>query len=149
MKYFHLVNLFILAFSPLFCISAYSQPTIEWQKTYGGSNNDWDSKIIRTADHGYLLFGSSNSNDKDVSGNHGFYDFWLVRTDSTGTIAWTKSFGGTKNDYAKCALSTTDGGFIITGSSESSDGDLTLNKNLTDLWVLRFAGMAIFLRWQR
>jgi hypothetical protein len=147
MKYYYPLHFYLFTFLALFCTAAFSQPVIEWQKTYGGSNNDWDSKIIRTSDHGYLLFGSSNSNDKDVSGNHGFYDFWLVRTDSTGNIAWTKSFGGTKNDFAKCALTTTDGGFIIAGSSESNDGDLTKNQGLTDLWIIKITEAGL-LEWQ-
>ena len=56
--------------------------TIEWEQTYGGSGIDWLSSIIPTSDGGYLLGGATSSNDGDVqSGNHGDFDYWVVKLD--------------------------------------------------------------------
>ena len=49
-------------------------PSIIWQKSLGGSNNDKANCIIRTVDNGFLIVGSTNSNNGDVSGYHGGTD---------------------------------------------------------------------------
>jgi hypothetical protein len=53
--------------------------TIEWQKTLGGTDQDQGRSILQTSDNGFMIAGGSDSNDGDVSGNHGSYDFWLVK----------------------------------------------------------------------
>ena len=52
---------------------------IQWVKSLGGSENEFMGNIIQTADDGYLLNGGSESNDGDVSGNHGLYDMWVIK----------------------------------------------------------------------
>lgn len=147
MKRVYPLLLLTYVFSALLFFTSNSQPAISWQDTYGGSNSDWDSKVISTSDDGLLIFGSSNSDDKDVSSNHGFYDFWVVRTDYSGNIFWENNYGGSKNDYAKCAVETSDGGYIIAGSTESNDSDLTQNKGLTDIWIIKISSIGD-LDWQ-
>lgn len=52
-------------------------PAIEWQKSLGGTGDEYASSIIQTADGGYVIAASSNSNNGNVTGNHGNYDYWL------------------------------------------------------------------------
>ena len=104
--------------------NSYSQnPNIEWQKCFGGTNSEGVSDLIKTFDGNYLAVGVSNSNDIDVSGNHGGFDYWVVKFDSVGTLEWQKSYGGNVADYAFCIRQTADAGFIVTGLSSSYNGN--------------------------
>ena len=66
---------------------------LEWQKTYGGSDDERASDLIQTNDGGYAVIGKSKSEDGDVSENAGYEDFWIIKLDSYGSILWQKSFG--------------------------------------------------------
>lgn len=74
------------------CLIVQSKTTFsqifELQKNYGGSGNDVANSITRTSDNGLVVAGSSISTDGDVSGNHGGYDYWVIKTDSNGVLQW-------------------------------------------------------------
>ena len=73
-----------------------------WQKNYGGSDDDYLNSIVESKEGGYLLTGSSLSNDKDAVGNHGLYsDILAVKIDDTGKIEWRKMYGGSSGE-ARC-----------------------------------------------
>ncbi len=108
-----------------------------WQKSLGGSGDDGANCIQQTFDGGFIAAGWSTSNDGDVSGNHGLWDYWLVKLDSSGNLEWQKSFGGSENDMAYSVQQATDGGFIISGYSESSDGDVSGNHGSRDYWIVK------------
>jgi len=110
---------------------------IVWQKTIGGSGYDWTYSIQQTLDGGFIAVGKSDSSDGDVSVNNGNEDFWIVKLDSLGNILWENSFGGSQTDIARSVKQTTDGGYIIAGYSNSSDGDLNQNYGLFDVWILK------------
>ena len=110
---------------------------ITWQKSLGGSNVDYAFSIQETSDNGYIVAGRSSSNDGDVTGNHGSDDFWIVKLDINGNFTWQKSLGGSNQDYANSIQQTTDGGYIITGFSESNNGDVTGNHGLVDFWIVK------------
>ncbi|MBK6485140.1 MAG: hypothetical protein IPG01_18905 [Chitinophagaceae bacterium] len=118
-------------------LRAQNAPSIEWQKCFGGSSNDYARSIQQTIDGGLIIAGYSYSNDGDVSGNHGGADYWIVKTDEVGNTIWQKCFGGTGNDYAYSIQQTTDGGFIATGVSKSNDGDVSGNHGWSDIWTLK------------
>jgi len=63
-----------------------SPPSIEWQKSLGGSSTDYARSIQQTSDGGYIVAGYSASMDGDVTGNHGG-DIWIVKLNSAGSIA--------------------------------------------------------------
>ena len=63
-------------------------PEIMWQRNYGGTNGDIGSKIIETADKGYIVFGQAASIDFDVTENKGIYDYWIFKLDSNLNIEW-------------------------------------------------------------
>src|SRR5882724_7618336 len=115
-------------------------PSIVWAKCLGGTNNDTAKSIIRTYDNGYLVAGSSKSNDGDVSGHHGpltTSDAWLVKLSSDGTIQWQKSYGGTGNDGFNELITTSDGNYLAIGYTDSNDGDVSGNHGSKDIWVVK------------
>ncbi|MCH3883974.1 hypothetical protein [Tenacibaculum aquimarinum] len=62
----------------------------EWWNYYGGTNTDTAFKAIQTNDNGFLFFGSSDSDDVDITDNKGVYDFWVVKTNNIGEVQWKK-----------------------------------------------------------
>ncbi len=121
---------------------------IEWQKSLGGSGSESCNSIQQTNDGGYIVAGFSNSNDGDVSGNHGNFDYWVVKLTSIGAIEWQKSYGGSGDDWARSIQQTNDGGFIVAGSSNSNDGDVTVNHGGDDYWVVKLSNMGT-IDWQK
>ena len=104
-----------------------------WDKTFGGS--DWDSGyfIQQTDDDGFIIIGSTNSFGPDN-------DVWLIKTDADGNKQWDKTFDFEGNDIGNCIEITSDGGFIITGSTGQ---DILLMKTDNDgnkLWDNIFGG---------
>lgn len=122
---------------------------IEWQKSLGGTNYETASKIIQTADGGYIVCGSSNSNNGDVTGNHGAFDFWIVKLSSTGNIQWQKSFGGPSDDTASSIIQTADGDYVVAGSSSSNGGNVTGNHGVKDFWILKLNADGGVIYWQK
>jgi hypothetical protein len=59
-------------------------PSIQWQKSLGGSDDDEAYSIQQTTDGGYIVAGRTGSNDFDVTGNHGGNDYWILKIDSAG-----------------------------------------------------------------
>ncbi|HDQ06384.1 MAG TPA: hypothetical protein ENN36_06665 [Candidatus Bathyarchaeota archaeon] len=86
---------------------------IEWNKTYGGAENDFGLSIVATSDGGYALTGYTKSFGA------GDRDFWLIKTDGTGSIEWNQTYGGTAEDMANSVIATSDGGYAIAGGTYS------------------------------
>ena len=112
---------------------------IQWQKCLGGSGWDVATSIQQTSDGGFIVAGRTNSNDGDVTGNHGNDDFWVAKLSSTGAIQWQKSLGGSGEDKAYSIQQTSDGGFIVAGYTASNDGDVTGNHGYDDFWVVKLS----------
>ena len=111
---------------------------IEWQESLGGSKNEIATSIQQATDGGYIVAGNSDSNDGDVTGNHGDRDYWIVKLASSGSIEWQISLGGSGDDYAYSIQQTNDGGYIVAGTSNSpNDGDVTGNHGGFDYWIVK------------
>jgi len=109
----------------------------QWSNFYGGSFTDTAYDVIQTKDNGYLIIGSSDSNDVDIKAEKGTYDFWVVKISETGTLLWEKSFGGSQIDEAYAISETNDGNYIIVGDTRSNDLDVSNNKGAADLWAIK------------
>ncbi len=114
-----------------------SAQTIEWQKALGGSGFDVTSSVIPSHDTGYLVCGQAFSFDGDVSLNHGSSDVWVVKLTNTGSSIWEKSYGGSGKDAGSKVRATTDGGYIVVGTTASSDGDIAVSHGSEDVWVVK------------
>lgn len=120
----------------------------EWMKVFGGDGHDQGGFVQQTKDGGYIISGSTNSNYFYGSGpfNKGGYDAWLVKTDSTGTVQWHRTFGGSENEGIGRPQQTSDGGYIITGWTESyGSGDknawlIRTDANGVEKWSKIFEG---------
>jgi hypothetical protein len=84
-----------------------------WTRTYGGNRGDDAYSVQQTADGGFIIAGSS------YSFGAGWYDFYLVRTNSEGDTLWTRTYGGDDRDVALSIQQTSDGGYVMAGITSS------------------------------
>lgn len=122
--------------------------SFDTQKCIGGSNYDDGKHILQTSDGGYLLTGAAGSSNGHATSNYGSYDFWLVKTDANFNILWQKNYGGSSFDVAYQAAETNDGGFVVVGTTYSSNNDVTNNKGFSDFWIIKVDASGV-LQWQK
>ncbi|RKT00875.1 T9SS type A sorting domain-containing protein [Chryseobacterium defluvii] len=144
MKYLKSILLILLLSS----VAKSQIPTIQWQKSFGGSNNETAKSIVQTPDGGYITAGFSKSSDGNATINQGDNDFWVVKMDALGTFQWQKSLGGSGDDQANSICTTSDGGYVVAGFSNSSNGDITLNKGSSDYWIVKLNALGNIV-WQK
>lgn len=111
----------------------------EWSRNYGGSNDERAYDIVQSIDGSYYATGYSYSQDQDVENNKGYYDLWVLKLSTDGDIIWSKTFGGGGYDEGRSLSLTDDGGVIVTGANQSSDGDITKNHGSKDIWVIKLS----------
>lgn len=119
-----------------------------WQKSYGGSGDEFPYSIIVSSDGNYIIAGSSTSTSGLVTGNNGNSDYWILKINKTGDLVWQKSYGGSDLDVANSIVQVAEGGYIIAGLSMSSNGDVTENKGLGDIWITKITESGV-LEWQK
>lgn len=120
----------------------------QWLKVYGGSNADVAYSVQQTNDDGYVVAGYTESNDKYVSGNHSAVDYWVIKLDSNGGFMWQKCYGGSQGDEAMCIIQTTDSGYLVTGATNSNDGQVTGYFGNEDGWLVKTDNLGNLL-WER
>ena len=129
-----------------------SSGNIEWQNCYGGTGNESVVDIIPTDDGGYIFNSGTNSTDGDISGNHGDYDFWVVKLDHMGNLEWQKCFGGSSTDRSYVIKKSSDGNYLVGGYTLSNDGDVhgnhSLPPNYSDMWLIKISPLGDLL-WQQ
>jgi hypothetical protein len=84
-----------------------------WSKCYGGSGEDTGAKLLNTSDGGFIITGTTNSNNLDVSNNRGGTDNWIIKTNSIGDIQWHKTYGGTRDDSLVDIIKSSDGNYVF------------------------------------
>ncbi|HTJ51436.1 MAG TPA: hypothetical protein VL443_18380 [Cyclobacteriaceae bacterium] len=120
----------------MFVIKLDASGAKQWAKTFGGSDVEYGNSIIATADGGYAIVGTTWSTNGDVSGNHGGSDGWVIKLDASGTKQWDKTFGGSADDNGNSLVTTSSGQYIISGSVESADGDVTKRHGYPDGFII-------------
>ena len=110
---------------------------LEWSRYFGGNFTDTSYAACQTQGGDYIIIGSSDSNDIDISNNKGTYDFWIIKLSSEGNLIWEKSFGGSEIDEALDITSTADGNFIVCGNTRSNNIDVSSNNGAADIWILK------------
>ena len=133
--------LYSLFFSILFQYSFSQAPSIQWQNTIGGTDQDLLMSSDNTSDGGVILAGGSSSG---ISGDKtqnaiGGYDFWIVKLDVSGAIQWQKRYGGLADDIANSIQQTLEGGYIVAGYSGSGIGGDKTEALIGeyDFWVIK------------
>ncbi len=119
------ISVILFAFG--FTEASFAQPNPDtlWTRTYGGGGYECANSVQQTADGGYVVAGGTESFGA------GGRDVYLVRTSSQGDTLWTRTYGGTGDDYAFSVQQTADGGYIVAGSTYSfgaARGDFYLVK---------------------
>ncbi len=126
-------------------------PPRQWSRTYGGSDVDIPFAMKFTTDGGTIVAGYTDSRDGDVSAqpNREYWDLWVVKLDRCGVIEWERSFGGTNYESARDVVQTSDGGYIVAGETNSTDGGVIAGFGGTkDIWILKLTP-AGNLAWQK
>src|SRR4249920_2944166 len=108
-------SILILALSCFFQFANAQAPTIEWQKTYGGSGDEYYGYILKLQDGNYLQYGNTASGDGDFSSNQGKDDAYMIKTDPSGNILWSKTYGGKKDDGFNQVVETANGNLVAAG----------------------------------
>jgi hypothetical protein len=113
---------------------------IIWNNNYGGSNMDLPKAIKTTKDGGYIMIGSSNSEDGDTySESFSSLDIWVVKINNGGVLEWEKRFGGTSSyDFGNDIIQDNKGKYLLLTSSFSKDGQRKAKNNLgnDDIWLV-------------
>ena len=127
----------------MYLIKTNSTGNVTWSKTFGGGGFELGYSVKQTSDGGYVLLGYSDSYGS------GLYDVLLLKLSAIGSITWSKTYGGTADDYGLCIHITTDGGYIISGRTSSygaGGGDYYLIKtdvNGVHQWSKAYGGTAV------
>ena len=109
---------------------------VVWDRTFGGSENDWASSVVALADGGLAVAGHTESKGA------GDADMWVLRLDGSGNVVWERTFGGGESDEAGSVVALADGGLAVAGSTRSKGA------GTRDMWVLRLDGSGNVL-WDR
>jgi hypothetical protein len=100
----------------------------QWSKTYGGGYSDSAYGLVQTVDGGYALAGYTGSYGA------GIWDFWLVKTGSSGNMQWNRTYGGVGFEEAYALVQTSDGGYALAGLTES------FGAGSQDFWLVKTDG---------
>ncbi|MCK5020640.1 MAG: right-handed parallel beta-helix repeat-containing protein, partial [Candidatus Peribacteraceae bacterium] len=124
-------------------LKLFQNGSIDWQKHYGGTGEDIPFSIEQTDDDsdgykndGYIIAGRTKS--FSALG----YDYWILKLNETGIITWQKRYGGSGYDQARHIQQTSDGGYIVTGSTKS------YTEGSEDIWVLKLDANGT-IEWQK
>lgn len=118
----------------IWLVKVNKQLQVEWTKTLGGSGYD-NAKTLIIENDGYLIGGTTESSDGDISTNNGGFDIWLCKLNTNGTIAWENSYGGAGTEFLNTIVPITTGGYYIGATTFSNGGDISWQNGECDIWV--------------
>jgi len=96
-----------------------------WDRTFGGTSEDWANSIIQNKNGDYIVAGWTKSIGV------GKTDVWIIKLNKRGDLVWDKTFGGSENDEAHSIIQTNDGGYAVTGWTKSK------GTGNADVWVIK------------
>jgi hypothetical protein len=96
-----------------------------WSKSYGDLSDEIGRFVEQTIDGGYIVAGRRDADRKRS------FEALILKTNGNGDLLWDRTFGGHNNDEAYCVKQTADGGFIISGSTQ------TYGSGRNDVWLIK------------
>jgi hypothetical protein len=123
----------------LWLVKVDSEGYMQWNKTYEGAYIEEGWMLLQTSDGGYLITGLT-SNAEDIC------DGLLLKTDSAGNLQWQKTYGGSGDDAFYGITATTDGGYILTGLTNSTGAGeydvwlVKVDSSGTEQWAKTYGG---------
>jgi len=120
-------------------VLAFSVINVEYSFAYGGEGDDLANDLVLLEDGSILIAGYTTSTTGDFGASKGKEDFLVVKMDGCFEVLWSRTFGGSDSDVAEAIAETRDGGFVVVGMTESSDGDISSSNKLGDFWVIKFS----------
>jgi gliding motility-associated-like protein len=145
------MRLWLFLILSLLLFSAKAQflpPSLQWQRSIGGTLEDQGYDIQSTPDGGFITAGVSSSSDGDISLNKGRTDGWIIKYNQAGNIEWQKTYGGSYDDVLLRIEVLNGGGYIATGYTTSNDGDVSGLHGGDDIWFMRLDNAGNIL-WQK
>jgi hypothetical protein len=129
--------------SDLWLVKISPEGIVEWETTYGSSNDEWANDVIQTKDGGFILTGVAFSFSRRNA------DLWVLKTDTLGNIEWDTTYGGIGDDKGNTIIESADGGYLIAGvttsygRSEKNGWLLKIDSNGQPTWNQTFGGNKI------
>jgi hypothetical protein len=131
-------RVFLLAVIMLSVIT-FSEINVEYSFAYGGEGDDVANDLVLLEDGSILIAGYTTSITGDFGPSNGEEDFLVVKMDGFFEVLWSRTFGGSDSDIAEAIVETRDGGFVVVGMTESSDGDVSMSNKLGDFWIIKLS----------
>ncbi len=110
-----------------------------WRQYFGGTNNDRSYDAIETAKGEFIVVGTSESEDVDISQPKGGYDIWVIKLDKNGRLIWERSYGGEQYDVANAVVLDQQDNIYILGNSFSEDQNVSSPSGSSDFWLLNIS----------
>lgn len=126
-------------------------PNMNWALRFGGNAVDIPYSIKFTNDGGTIAAGYTDSKDGQVSphANRDYWDLWVAKLDVCGNLQWELSLGGTGYESARDIEQTADGGYIVLGETNSTDGGVIAGYGGTkDIWLIKLSATGT-VQWQK
>jgi len=120
----------------MYIVKLSNSGNLQWTRAIGGANVDYCFSMVQTSDSGYILTGETNSFGA------GAYDFYIVKISAGGILQWSKTVGGGNYDFAWSVKQTTDGGYVVAGSTNS------FGAGNDDLYIIKLNNIGI-LQWSK
>ncbi len=110
---------------------------VEWFDQFGGQWFEDGFDIVAESDGGAIAIGSQDAGVSLFSNGLGGKDFWVISVDDKGNELWSKNYGGSFTDVARCIVLTDDGNLIVAGQTTSNDIDVKENSGMNDAWIIK------------
>jgi len=126
--------------SDIWLLKVNEDGALDWNKTFGGTSDEFSTTVIETSDHEYLILGTTESYDA------GGGDIWVLKVNEDGTLDWNKTFGGSHYESFGSVIETNDNKYLVLGYTASygaGEGDIWLlkvNQDGTLDWNKTFGG---------
>ena len=109
---------------------------IQWRRYYGGTSNDRSYAAVETVAGDFVIVGTSESTDVDISLPRGDYDVWVIKIAADGKLLWERSFGGSAYEGSNAVWLDREQNIHVLGNTFSADHDVSSPLGSSDFWLI-------------